>query len=251
MRISIRPQWFYTILMLCAAGAATANEREISAAAKRFFGMQTTAVRESLIAGFYGINTSPSEVGPRLFLNRDLTVYGSSFTGYSHTAGSRRGQDLYPQEAQELFLSMLSALKKDRLIRHKFGDGAREVLLFTAYDCPSCRALEKTFLQQAKQLNATVYLIPTALRYEIEVAARMPVQNVLCATDRESAWQNLILKRQLPSAGRCQEQADDYAYLSWVFPVKIPSSVPTAITLSDGKIYTGVAKNFYEIFGVR
>lgn len=58
MRNSIRPQWFYTFLMLCAAGAATANKHKVSAAAKRFFGMQTTAVLESLIAGFYGIKTA-------------------------------------------------------------------------------------------------------------------------------------------------------------------------------------------------
>lgn len=237
--------------MFCAAGTTCANENEIAAAAKRFFGMQTTSVRESLIAGFYGINTSPSEIGARLFLDRDLKVYGNTFTGYSHTAGSRRGQDLDPQEAQALFLTMLTALKKDRLIRYKFGDGSREVLLFTAYDCPACRALEKNLVQQAKQLNATVYLIPTALRYELDVSARTPVQNLLCATDRESAWQNLILKKQLPAAARCSEQADDYAYLRRAFPVKMPQSVPTAITLSNGKIYSAVTNNFAEIFGGR
>lgn len=251
MKTSIGMQWFRTLLMLCAAGTACANEAEISAAAKRFFGMQTTSVRESLIAGFYGINTSPSEIGPRMFLDRNLTVYGNTVTGYSHTTGARRGQDLSPQETQELFRSMLAALKKERLITYKFGDGSREILLFTAYDCPACRALEKNLLQQAKQLNATVYLVPTALRYQLDASARTPVQNLLCATDRESAWQSLILRKQLPAAARCTEQADDYAYLTRAFSVKMPQSVPTAITLSNAKIYAGVAQNFAEIFGGR
>lgn len=244
-------QRFFALLMFCAAGTACANEAEISAAAKRFFGMQTTSVRESLIAGFYGINTSPSEIGPRLFMDRNLTVYGNTFSGYSHTTGGRRGQDLSPQEAQELFRSMLTALKKERLITYKFGNGAREVLLFTAYDCPACRALEKNLLQQAKQLNATVYLVPTALRYGVDVSARMAVQNILCAADRESAWQNLILRKQLPAAARCTEKADDYAYLTRAFPVKMPQSVPTAVTLSNGKIYTAVTNHFAEVFGGR
>lgn len=238
-------------LMLCAIGGATANESEIAAASKRFFGLQVTAVRESLIAGFYGINTSPSEIGPRLFLNRDLTVYGNTYTGYSHTTGSRRGQDLSPQEAQDLFLFMLAALKKERLPTYTFGDGSREVLLFTAYDCPFCRALEKNLLQQAKQLNATVYLVPFALRYQLDASSRIPVQNLLCATDRETAWQNLILKREVPPAARCQDQADDYAYLSRAFPVKVPQSVPWAITLASGKIHQAVSRDFAEIFGGR
>jgi len=238
-------------LMVCAIGGVNANQSEIAAASKRLFGLQVTAVRESLIAGFYGINTSPSEIGPRFFMDQSLTVHGNTFTGYSHNAGNRRSQDLYPQEAQELFLSMLTALKKERLPTYKFGDGSREVLLFTAYDCPSCRALEKNLLQQAKQLNVTVYLVPLALRYEVDASSRIPVQNLVCATDREAAWQNLILKRAIPPAMRCPEQADDYAYLARAFPVKVPQTVPWAITLASGKIHQTVSRDFAEIFGGR
>lgn len=234
------------------SGATYANEVEIAGAVKRLFGMQATSVRESLIPGLYAVNTSPSEVGPRFYVDRKLTQYGNYSTGYSHISGPRSGQDLSSQEAQELFRSMLIALPKERLITYKFGDGSREVLLFTAYDCPACRSLEKSLQQQGQRLNATVYLIPTALRYETDVSARGPVQNLLCATDREAAWQNLILKQQSPSgAVRCSDRGDDYAYLSRAFPVKFPKSVPTAITLSDGKIYQGVQQQFSEIFGGR
>ena len=223
----------------------------MAGAVKRLFGMQATAVHESLIPGLYGINTKAGEVGPRFFVDSKLTHYGNFSTGYTHISGPLGGQELKPQEAQELFRTMLSALPKERLITYTFGTGAREVLLFTAYDCPSCRALEKSLKQSADRLNATIYLIPTALRYELDATSRLPLQSLLCASDRQVAWQNLILKGLAPATARCAEKADDYAYLARAFPVKFPASVPTAVTLADGKIYQGVQQRFGEIFGVR
>ncbi len=250
MEISIWKRSFLAFLMATAI-SAQANERDIAAAAKRFFGLQVTAVHESLIPGLYGINTSPSEVGPRLFMDDKLTVYGNFVTGYAHLEGPAKGRDLTPQEAQDLYRSMLASLPKEKFITYRFGDGSREVLLFTAYDCPACRALEKNLLQQTKQLNATVYLVPTGLRYNLDPAARVPLHEVLCSKNREMAWQNLILKGQRAVAERCNVQPDNYAYLSRAFPVKFPTSVPTAITLPEGKIYQGVSQKFAEIFGGR
>jgi len=235
---------------LCSS-LAQAGEAEIAAAVKRLFGMQATAVRESLIPGLYGVNTSASEVGPRLFIDKGLTIYGNYSTGYTHITGPRRGQDLSPQEAQELFRSMLSAIPKERLITYRFGNGVREVLLFTAYDCPICRGIEQALQQRSKDLNATVYLIPTGLHYQTDAAARRSVQSLLCAPDRELAWQNLILTKQAPASGNCAERADDYAYLTRAFPVKFPGFVPVAVTLADAKIHSSVQQQFQEIFGVR
>lgn len=229
-------------------GSAQANEDEIAAAVKRLFGMQATAVHESLIPGLYGINTSITEIGPRFFMDRDLSVYGNFKTGYTHLSGPQRGQDLSPQEANKLFMSMLAAIPKERLLTHRYGNGSREVLLFTAYDCPSCRGVEKTLQQQAKQLNVTVYMVPTALRYETDASSRKPIQALICDPNPESAWQNLILKGQAPVSDQCAKRADDYAYLSRAFPVDFPVSVPTAVTLADGKIFVLVQQHFGEIF---
>lgn len=230
------------------SSAQAANEEDIAAAMKRLFGMQATSIRESLIPGLYGVNTSASEVGPRFYIDRDLSVYGNFKTGYTHISGPQSGRDLSLKEAHDLFMSMLAAIPKDQLLTYRYGNGSREVLLFTAYDCPSCRAVEKTLLQQATQLNATVYMVPTSLRYEIEASSRKPIQALICAPDKESAWQNLILKGQVPVSDRCLNHADDYAYLSRSFPVKFPASVPTAITLADGKIYPAVQQQFDVVF---
>lgn len=238
-------------ILILFSGVVQANEADIAGAVKRLFGMQATSVRESLIPGLFAVNTSSSEVGPRFFVDRKLSHFGNYSTGYSYISGSRAGQDLSPLDAQALFREMLAALPKERLLTYRFGDGSRQVLLFTAYDCPTCRTIERNMQQQAKRLNATVYLIPTGLRYETDASARFPLQNLLCVPDRETAWQNLILKGRAPAAARCSELADDYAYLYRAFPVKFPRSVPTAITLSDGKIYQAVQQQFSEIFGGR
>lgn len=244
--------WATVCGLVLAALPASADEREILNAVQRQLAEKPTSARETLISGVYGLYFPGSEqIGPRAFADRKLSVFGNSATGYAHLSGPRRGQDLSAEESQALYRDMLANLPKERLITYRFGDGARQVLLFTAYDCPTCRAVERNLQQQAQHLNATVYLIPTALRYESDPASRMPLQTLLCAPDREMAWQSLILKGQAPAAARCAEQADDYAYLARAFPVKFPRSVPTAVTLADGRIYQGVQQQFSEIFGRR
>jgi len=250
MNLSVWKRAVLTFIMATAI-SAQAHERDIAAAAKRFFGLQVTAVHKSLIPGLYGINTNPSEVGPRLFMDDKLTVYGNFATGYTHLEGPAKGRDLTPSEAQDLYRSMLASLPKDKFITYRFGDGSREVLLFTAYDCPTCRALEGELLKQAKQLNATVYLVPTSLRYEVDAASRGPVKSVLCSENKVGAWKNLILNKTMPGTGRCNANPDDFAYLSRAFPIKFPTAVPTAITLSDGKVYPGALRNFSLVFGGR
>ncbi|MGE4448472.1 MAG: hypothetical protein AB7E15_09265, partial [Azospira sp.] len=90
MNLSVWKRAFLTFMMATAV-SAQAHERDIAAAAKRFFGLQVTAVHESLIPGLYGINTNPNEVGPRLFMDDKLTVYGNFATGYTHLEEGRPG----------------------------------------------------------------------------------------------------------------------------------------------------------------
>lgn len=244
--------WAMVAWLLLVSLSASANDREILNGVRSQLAEKPTSAREILIPGVYGLYFPGSEqIGPRAFTDRKLSVFGNSATGYAHLSGPRRGQDLSAEESQALYRDMLANLPKERLITYRFGDGSRQVLLFTAYDCPTCRTVERNLQQQAQRLNATVYLIPTALRYESDPASRAPVQNLLCAPDREMAWQSLILKGQTPAPAHCAEQADDYAYLARAFPVKFPRSVPTAVTLADGRIYQGVQQQFSEIFGGR
>lgn len=204
-----------------------------------------SSVRKSLLPGLYGVYFNSSE--PRTFVDRQFTYIGNQATGYMYLSGSRRGQDLTAQESQQLFRDFLAAIPRAKLIAYHFGTGRRVVFLFTAYDCPNCRALEREFLRKSKTLNATIYLIPTSLQYSSDTRAKSLLKNVLCAADPVAAWKALILKGQAPVAEQCPENPDDYAFLSRSFPVKFPLTVPTAVTL-DGHIYPMVLPQFDDVF---
>lgn len=236
-------------VLLSVAQATFAGEREVLNGIRGQVAEKPMAARETLIPGIYGLYfPGTDQQGPRAFTDQKLSVLGNSATGYAHLSGPRRGQDLSPGESQALYQEMLANLPRARFPTYVFGKGSREVLLFTAYDCPNCRQLEQVFLKQAKSLNVTVYLVPMALRYDHDPQAKTLLKGVLCAPDKAAAWNQLILQRQGATDAACDARSEDYAYLARSFPVKLPLSVPTAVTLVDGKVYPLVLAKFDEIF---
>lgn len=233
------------LILGVAASAAVADEASILGALRSGLAEKPTAVRETLLPGIYGVYFNANE--PRAFVDGKLSILGNYATGYAFLSGPRRGQDVSPQDSQRMFREFIASIPKERLITYRYGSGSREVFLFTAYDCPNCRQLEKELASQANSLNATIYLIPTALRYSTDPETRPVLRALLCAQDRNEAWNRLIMKGMVPKARSCQENPDDYAFLSRAFPVRFPTSVPTAVT-PDGKIYPLVLARFDEIF---
>lgn len=237
------------VLMLAGLSVATfiahADDNALLSQLRANLAEKPSSVREGLLPGLYGVYFNTNE--PRTFVDRKFTLLGNSSTGYTYVSGSRRGQDVPAPESQQLFLDFLTAIPKEKLISYRFGDGRREVFLFTAYDCPNCRALEREFVKQAKTLNSTVYLVPTALRYSSDPRANSLLRSVLCSANREAAWNDLVLSGKVPAANACSENPDDYAFLSRSFPVKFPITVPTAVTM-DGHIYPMVLAKFNEVF---
>ena len=233
------------IALFSAAIHAHADEGSILTSLRAGLAEKPTAVRETLLPGIYGVYFNANE--PRAFVDGKLSILGNHATGYAFLSGPRRGQDVSPQDSQRMFREFIAAIPKERLITYRYGNGSREVFLFTAYDCPNCRQLEKELASQTNSLNATVYLIPTALRYNTDPGTRPILRALLCTQNRNEAWTSLIMKGTVPKAANCQENPDDFAYLSRSFPVRFPTSVPTAVT-PDGKIYPLVLAKFDEIF---
>lgn len=204
-----------------------------------------TALKPSLIDGYYGVYFGSDD--PGAFVDAKLNIYGNSFTGYRFLSGARLEQDLRPQEASALFRRMLKAIRKERLPTYQFGSGQKEIFLFTAYDCSNCRALEKELTKRARTINATVYIVPTALDYSQTPNARHLLRGVLCAPNRAAAWTSLIMEGSAPMERGCDVDPADYAFLSLAFPNAFPRSVPTAVTM-DGRVYTMVLEAFNRIF---
>lgn len=236
---------FLFAAMIVCTGVARANEDAILVALRAGLAEKPTAVKKTLLPDIYGVYFGANE--PRAFVDGKLSILGNHATGYAFLSGPRRGQDVSPQDSQRMFREFIASIPKERLIAYRYGNGSREVFLFTAYDCPNCRQLEKELASQANSLNATVYLIPTALRYSTDPETKPVLRALLCAKDRNEAWKRLVMKEAVPKPGNCQENPDDYAFLSRAFPVRFPVSVPTAVT-QDGKIYPLVLAKFDEIF---
>jgi len=206
------------------------------------------AVKKTILPNLFGVYFDQDQ-SPSQFVSRDVSMIGNSVLGYTWIKGQKMGKDLDAKERQSAFLDMLSAIPKERLITYRYGAGARKVLLFTAYDCPSCRALERELDKRANELNATVYVIPLGLTYfnRDPVAAQI-IKNIWCADDRMKTWRAALLERKTPANRTCSENPDDFAYLGRAFPVPFSTSMPTAVTL-DGRVFQAVLRDFKEIFG--
>ena len=233
-------------LLVGLVSAAYANNDAILGQLRANLAEKPSAVRESLLPGIYGVYFESDE--PRTFVDANLTILGNQSTGYTYLSGRRRGQDIDADESRRLFSDFLAAIPRDRLIAYRFGNGKHEVFLFTAYDCPACRALEKELRNRASTLDATVYVVPTSLSYRSNAKAKTLIRSVQCADNREATWAELIAKGQLSTAPvRCLENPDDYAFLSRSFPVKFPATFPSAVT-TDGRVYQTVLRQFDEVF---
>lgn len=229
--------------------AAQADEKAILARLRSSLDDKPSAVRPSLLPGLYGVYYGKSL--PRAYVDENFRFLGNSWTGYQYLSGPKRGKNLTPDESRLLLRDFIADIPRDRLIKYQYGKGRHVVYLITAFDCPSCRALEAEMTKRAKQLDATVYVIPTALSYEEDPGARRAIRDVLCSSDRATAWHDLLASQQMPvHASDCWADPDLYAFIWTVFPVHFPSSVPTLLT-ADGRIYSTVLRHFDEAFGGR
>ena len=228
------------------AGAAQPMEQDVFRRLRGQLAETPSDVRPTALPEFYGVYFGGT-AQPRTFVDAELSVIGNHATGYSFLSGPQRGTDINTDETNRLFRHMIQTIPENKLPVRSFGAGQRKVYLFTAYDCPSCRAVEDRMAREAKRLNATVVIVPTALAFERDPNARHLLKGVLCASNRSDAWRKLLATRSVASDAACDTRPEDFVYLWRVFPVRFPSSVPTAL-LPDGKVYPLVLRDFDEIF---
>lgn len=230
-------------------GQAKAGEDEsILRQLRSKIAQQPSAVKKTAIPGLFGVYFNGADA-PTQFVTRDVTLIGNSTVGYMHLTGPRAGADMAPDENRRFLLALLNDIPRDQLITYRYGSGERKVLLFTAYDCPSCRAVERELEKRAGEINATIYVIPLGLTYySRNPAAVQIVKNIWCAQDPKRAWRSALLDRVLPAQRSCDRNPDDFIYLGFALPVRFPATVPTAVTF-DGRVFQGVMRDFREIFG--
>lgn len=112
---------------------------------------------------------------------------------------------------RELSVVDFAQLPLEKAIVKVKGSGARKMALFSDPDCPYCVELEKE-LEGITDVTIYTFLYPIA---EIHPDAIRKATLVWCSSDRVKAWDDLMLRRQLPQGGtQCETPIWDIADLA-------------------------------------
>lgn len=149
-------------------------------------------------------------------------------------------KDITGERLEELTKIDFNSLPLDQAIKVVKGNGSRKLVVFSDVDCPYCKRLERNELANVTDVTVYTFLYPIE---QLHPDAANKSKLIWCATDRVKAWQDWILKDQLPSiAGSCDVPLDKVGQLAKKVGV---TSTPTLI-FADGKRMLG-AQPYKEI----
>ena len=149
-------------------------------------------------------------------------------------------KDITGERLEELTKIDFNSLPLDQAIKVVKGNGSRKMVVFSDVDCPYCKRLERNELANITDVTVYTFLYPIE---QLHPDAANKSKLIWCATDRVKAWQDWILKDQLPNtAGNCEVPLEKVGQLAKRAGV---SSTPTLI-FADGKRMLG-AQPYKEI----
>jgi len=149
-------------------------------------------------------------------------------------------KDITGERLEELTRVDFNSLPLDQAIKVVKGDGSRKLVVFSDVDCPYCKRLERNELSNITDVTVYTFLYPIE---QLHPDAANKSKLIWCASNRAKAWENWILKDQLPStAGNCEVPLEKVGQLARKAGV---NSTPTLI-FADGKRMLG-AQPYKEI----
>ncbi len=149
-------------------------------------------------------------------------------------------KDVTGERLDELTKIDFNSLPLDQAIKVVKGNGSRKLVVFSDVDCPYCKRLEQNELVNVTDVTIYTFLYPL-VQLHPDSAAKS--KSIWCADNRVKAWQDWILKNQLPTAaGTCEVPLEKVGELARKVGV---NSTPT-LFFSDGKRMMG-AQPYKEI----
>ena len=149
-------------------------------------------------------------------------------------------KDITGERLEELTRIDFSTLPLNQAIKVVKGNGSRKLVVFSDVDCPFCKRLERNELSNINDVTIYTFLSPIE---QLHPDAANKSKLIWCAKDRVKAWEDWILRDQLPSsAGSCDVPLEKIGELARKVGV---TSTPTLI-FSDGKRMLG-AQPYKEI----
>ena len=149
-------------------------------------------------------------------------------------------KDITGERLEELTKIDFASLPLDQAIRVVKGNGSRKLVVFSDVDCPYCKRLERNEIANITDVTVYTFLYPIE---QLHPDAENKSKLIWCAKDRVKAWENWILRDQLPStAATCDVPIEKIGQLAKKIGV---TSTPTLI-FADGKRMLG-AQPYKEI----
>lgn len=151
----------------------------------------------TLVHGIYRLTIKPS--GQFMsFLNEGGTITGDH-KGWQIVANPPR--QMNSREISEFRGEVMRHIDFDRLIKVQYGDGGgRKLVMLSAVDCPFCKKFEDNAAKSSSSINATFYVLPSALRPISYGAIQQwrTATNIWCAKDNASAWRGFWANKKSP-----------------------------------------------------
>jgi thiol:disulfide interchange protein DsbC len=149
-------------------------------------------------------------------------------------------KDITGERLEELTRIDFNSLPLDQAIKVVKGNGSRKLVVFSDVDCPYCKRLERNELANITDVTVYTFLYPIE---QLHPDAANKSKLIWCANNRVKAWEDWILRDQLPSsAGSCEVPLEKVGQLAKKAGV---TSTPTLI-FADGKRMLG-AQPYKEI----
>ena len=157
-----------------------------------------------------------------------------------HLVDPKTKKDITSERLEELTKIDFASLPLEQAIKVVKGNGSRKLVVFSDVDCPYCKRLERNELANITDVTVYTFLYPIE---QLHPDAASKSKLIWCASNRVKAWEDWILRDQLPSAaGSCDVPLDKVGQLARKIGV---SSTPTLI-FADGKRMLG-AQPYKEI----
>ena len=142
-------------------------------------------------------------------------------------------KDVTGERLEELTKIDFNSLQLDKAIKIVKGNGSRKLVVFSDVDCPYCKQLERKELSNITDVTIYTFLYPID---QLHPDAANKSRSIWCATNREKAWTDWIMKDQLPlSTGKCEVPLEKVGELARKFGI---TGTP-ALIFSDGKRLPG------------
>ena len=220
-------------LLIALSSHAMADEASIKKAVETAYPkFKVDSVTKTSYSGLYEVFMG----GQILYTDEKM----SFLIAEGHLVDPKTKKDITGERLEELTRIDFNSLPLDQAIKVVKGNGSRKLVEFSDVDCPYCKRLEQNELSNITDVTVYTFLYPLQ---QLHPDAEAKSRSIWCSSNRVKAWQDWILKGQLPaSIGNCEVPLEKVGELAKSIGV---TSTPTLI-FSNGKRMLG-AQPYKEI----